>query len=104
MRMRLILGALAVLLGASAAHAADPAVPTGEDAYGAAKAAELETKRVRMSLNPTPSASATLIEAEQALSRYLRAAKGANEDARAQLDAALARLDMEIATGARTRP
>lgn len=94
---------LAALLMSATAWAADKP-PATDNATLATKSAQVETLRARLSTVSSPTASATLIEAENLL-RQLRAAPPAKRGAiAAQLDAALTRADLEIDAAARTRP
>lgn len=69
----------------------------------AAKSAQVEALRARASLSPSSTTASTLIEAENLL-RQLREAKPDKRDAlSAQLNAALARLELEIDTAGRSR-
>ncbi|HLO78995.1 MAG TPA: hypothetical protein VK196_21270 [Magnetospirillum sp.] len=73
------------------------------DADVALKAARVEAVRARLGTVSSPTASATLLEAENLL-RQLRAAPPAKRDALAsQLDAALSRADLEIDAASRAR-
>ncbi|MGE5475266.1 MAG: hypothetical protein ACM3Q1_01305 [Bacteroidales bacterium] len=91
----------ALILMVSTAWAADP---LAEGAESAAKAAQIETLRVRLGAAPSPDATATLLEAENLL-RQLGAAPATKRDAlRAQLDTALARLELEADAAGRRRP
>lgn len=70
----------------------------------AAKSAQVETMRARAALSPSATVSTTLIEAENLL-RQLRAAPPARRATlRSQLEAALARLELEIDAANRPRP
>lgn len=94
MRSLLLSVALLLALGlAQPAAAADAA--NRDDVYAAAKTADLEAMRLRLGPNPSASAGATFIEAQEALRRYRQAPPAAKNEARAVLDAALARLELE---------
>ncbi|CAA7619932.1 hypothetical protein [Magnetospirillum sp. UT-4] len=84
----------AFLILAAAAPAAEPG--SNHDADVAAKAAQLEMLRVRAATTPNATTSTTLIEADNLLSQYRAAPPAKRDPLRAQLDAALARLDLEI--------
>jgi hypothetical protein len=87
-------GLLAALLLCSPAWAQDRT--TVSDAMIAAQAARVETLRARVGTVSSPTASATLIEADNLL-RQLRAAPPSKRAAiAAQLDAALTRGDLEV--------
>jgi hypothetical protein len=90
-----VLTLLAILALGFAAGAADR--PSAiDDAVIATKAAQVETLRARLSTVSSLTASTSLIEAESLL-RQLRAAPAAKRaPIAAQLDAALARTDLEI--------
>ncbi|MGE4281583.1 MAG: hypothetical protein AB7G62_18520 [Magnetospirillum sp.] len=67
-----------------------------DEADLAAKSAQMETLRARASIHPTAATTSTVIEADNLL-RQLREAKPDKRAAlRAQLEAALARLELEI--------
>lgn len=91
----------ALLLGAWAAPAlaADKAPAASENAYAAAKSAEIETLKARASMRPNAGSGATLMEADDLLRRYRLAPAAEKGGLRAQLDAALARAEMEISSG-----
>lgn len=83
------------------AHAADRG--NAHEADMAVKAAQVEMLRTRAAVHPSATTTATLIEAENLL-RQLRDAKPDKRDAlRAQLEAALARLELEIDAAGRGR-
>lgn len=89
-----ILGAalvMALALSAGSISAAERAQP--DDVYAASKSAELEGLRMRLSNRS--SATATLMEAQDALRRYREAKPENKNQARATLDATMARLEME---------
>lgn len=92
-----ILGAAALLalgLGLPAAAAADQA--NRDDVYAASKSADIEAMRLRMAAHPSASATSTFLEAQEALRRYREAAPEHKTQARAVLDASLARLEIEV--------
>lgn len=98
------LGTIAILtlLALPAAHAADGGRTS--DADVAAKTAQVEVLRARAATAPSATTTATLLEADDLL-RQLRQAPPAKRNAlRAQLDAALARLELEIDAAGRGKP
>lgn len=82
--------ALGLCLPAAAADRANR-----DDIYAASKSADIEAMRLRMAAHPSTSATATLLEAQEALRRYREAAPEHKTEARAVLDASLARLELE---------
>lgn len=96
---------LAILLAALSifsAYATDR--DNAHEADLAVKSAQVETLRARAAVHPSATTTATLIEAENLL-RQLREAKPDKRGAlRAQLEAALARLELEIDATGRERP
>lgn len=102
-RRLLILALLCVALPFSVI-AGEKKATVGDDAYAAAKSAELEALRARASASTKPIGGAALIEAEQALRRYRGASAKEKEAARAELDATMARLDLELSEANRFRP
>lgn len=106
--MRLIAWGLLSALLAGAAPVAAAAEHNGNaaaisDAAIATRAAQVETLRARLSLVSSPTASATLIDADDLL-RQLRAAPAAKRaPIMSQLDAALARGDMEVDAAERAK-
>lgn len=99
MTIQLFCAATMMLLSMGLARADDDR--PADDAYIAAKSAEIETMRARLGVDPSATASATLIEAEDLL-RRLRQTPPAKQDAgRSQLDAALARLGLELSADKR---
>jgi len=91
---------MALLLTAPAAMAA-PA----EQAYQAdlsVKSAQVETLRARAAMAPSTTTTSTLIEAENLLRQYRAAEPGKRDALRAQLEAALARLELEIDSASRS--
>lgn len=94
-RQALRLG-LAALLAATLVVPALAADPAGNDvATAAAKSAAIEGARMRLATRPSPSGTAALIEAQEALRRYQQAPMDRKTEAQAILDAAIARLHME---------
>jgi len=73
--------------------AADPAANSA--ATAAAKSAAIEGARMRLATRPSPSGTAALMEAQEALRRYQQAPMDKKTEAQAILDAAIARLHME---------
>lgn len=64
-----------------------------DDVYAASKSADIEALRLRLPQRAT--ATATLLEAQEALRRYRVATPERKGEARAVLDAAVARLELE---------
>lgn len=64
-----------------------------DDVYAAAKSAHIEALRLRLPQRPT--ATTTLLEAQEALRRYREANPERKGESRAILDAAMARLELE---------
>lgn len=73
------------------------------DADLSVRSARVETLRARLGANPSATASATLIEAENLLRLFQRAPSDQKDAVRSQLDAALTRLDLEIDAAGRNR-
>lgn len=71
------------------------------DATIAAKAAQVETLRARLSTVSSPTASATLLEAESLLRQLGTAPADKRTLIAAQLDAAITRADLEIDAASR---
>lgn len=96
------LAALLVAMSIYSAHASDRG--NAHEADLAVKSAQVETLRARAAVHPSATTTGTLIEAENLL-RQLREAKPDKRDAlRAQLEAALARLELEIDAAGRGKP
>lgn len=94
--------ALATLLALSLSSAA----LAGETAQAfqadlAAKSAQIETLRARASMSPSATTSGTLIEADNLLRQLREAPPERRQALRSQLEAALARLELEIDTANR---
>lgn len=95
MKVTNVLAALAIVT----AFASAPA--RGQDSFAAAKSAQIELLRARLGADPSPAAWSTLIEAENLLRQYEQAPAKQKQTVGTQLDAALTRLDLEIAAGSR---
>lgn len=93
----------ALILWANGAGGAERPAQGAEDAYAAAKSAEIDSMRVRLSAAPSASGTATLMEAEALLRRFRAAPPPEKATLRPQLDAAIATLSLELANG-RTTP
>lgn len=99
--MKSMVAVLLIALTVTPSWAADT---PRDNANTATKSARIEMLRARLGATSSTTASATLIEAESLL-RQLRAAPADKESSlSAQLDAALARLELEIANAGRDRP
>jgi len=86
-----------VALVALAAQAADrPESASTDAAFVATKAAAIETLRARLAVNPSVSAGATLMEADDLLRRYQQAPAAQKTALRSQLDSALVRAELEL--------
>lgn len=97
--IRRLFPALAVFLWLGSALAADKPAPSSSDnAYAAAKAAEIETLKARASMTPQAGAgaTATLMEADDLLRRFRQAPAAEKTSLRAQLDTTLARAELEL--------
>lgn len=90
---------LSLLLTTPAAWAAP--VDQTYEADLAAKSAQVETLRARAAMAPSATPATTLIEVENLLRQYRAAEPGKRQSLRAQLEAALARLELEIETAGR---
>lgn len=84
------LAALALIQPAAAADQTNR-----DDVYAASKTADIEAMRLRMGAHPNIGGTATLMEAQDALRRYRQAPPEGKTQARAVLDAALARAELE---------
>lgn len=91
MRIRILVAAALTLAAATPVAAADSG--RTDDAYASAKSADIEALRLRLPARAT--VAATLLEAQEALRRYRQANPEAKAEARAVLDAAVARLELE---------
>lgn len=92
--------ALLAFLAPGIVQAADkPTTP--DDAWAAAKSAEIETMRVRIGTAPSANAYATLIEVDDLLRQFKSAPANQKAAMKAQVDAAVARLELEAAAGRR---
>lgn len=97
--------ALTMLLSLAAvgpANAADPDKDFQADL--AIRSARVETARARAATAPNATTGATLIEADDLLRQLRKAPPGKRNALRAQLDAALGRLDLEIDSATRFKP
>jgi biopolymer transport protein ExbB/TolQ len=91
--------ALSLSLSLGGALAADKPAPSADNAYAAAKSAEIETLKARASLNPSAGATSILMEADDQLRRFRQASAAEKASLRAQLDATLARAELELSRG-----
>ncbi|MCR6628563.1 MAG: hypothetical protein NVV74_00045 [Magnetospirillum sp.] len=81
--------------------AASPVLATEGDAYVAAKTLEVEIMRMRLAAAPpNPALSAAMQDVDDLLRRVRQGGPGESEALRAPLDAALARLELELAMAA----
>ena len=87
------------LLSPGVCLAADNANTSDDDAFATAKYAQIEVARFRSGAQPSPSVMASMIEAEDLLRRFREAPATQKPVLRSQLDAAVARLDMETSSG-----
>ncbi|ARJ67769.1 hypothetical protein WV31_19960 [Magnetospirillum sp. ME-1] len=94
-----LLPALAVCLWLGGAWAADKPAPSSDNAYAAAKSAEIETLKVRASAHSAMGAGPILMEADDLLRRFRQAPAAEKASLRSQLDAALARAELELSRG-----
>jgi len=100
MKRTLLALAMSLLLGAPIALAASADQTYQADV--AAKSAQVETLRARAAMAPSATTATTLIEAENLLRQYRAAEPGKRPSLRAQLEAALARLELEIESASRS--
>lgn len=98
---RLALALVLAALMAGPAFAADRI--NTDDADIAVKGAQVEALRARASLTPSAGTSAGLLEAEDLLRRLRQTPSDKRPALRSQLDAALARLELEIDAAGRAR-
>lgn len=91
-----VLAVLSLVYSGAVSFAADPTSRQGGDAVIAAKSAEIELLRGRLSANPSSSASTSLLEAENLLRQLKTAPPAKRASIASQLDAALARVELEI--------
>lgn len=84
------------------AYGADRSV--ADEADIAAKTAQVEALRARAALAPSAISSTTLLEAENLLRQLREARPKKRGPLRSQLEAALARLELEISAAGRGRP
>jgi len=96
---RSLIPALVLCLWVGGAMAADKPATSSDNAYAAAKSAEIETLKVRASANPSMGATATLMEADDLLRRFRQASAAEKGGLRAQLDATMARAELELSRG-----
>lgn len=90
---RSLIAALALALWVGNASAADK---SADDAYAAAKSAQIETIKARASVNPSMGATSALMEADDLLRRFRQAGPAEKNTLRAQLDATLVRAELEL--------
>lgn len=101
--MRRSLAAILISLAmAGSAMAADAGKTREADLD--AKSAQLEILRVRAAATPSATTTATVLEADNLLRQLRQAPPDKRNALRAQLDAALARLELEIDAAGRGRP
>jgi hypothetical protein len=72
-----------------------------DNSYASSVAAEIEIMRVRLGSNPSLSASATLMEADDLLRRFRQAPGNQKASIQSQLDSAMARAELELNVGLR---
>jgi len=89
-----VLAAMLMAIAFCPAEAVDPAKLHQSDL--AAKSAQVEALRARASLSPSATTNSTLIEADNLLRQLREASPDKRAALRAQLEAALARLELEI--------
>ena len=89
--------AILTLLSPLTAISADKPGSNSDEIYASNRAADLEVMRLRLGTNPTPGATATLIEAEDLLRRFKQAPAKEKPGLRSQIDAAVARMEMDAA-------
>jgi hypothetical protein len=90
--------AILTLLSPLTAISADKPRSNPDEVYASNRAVDLEVMRLRLGTNPSPGASATLIEAEDLLRRFRQAPAKDKPSLKSQLDAAVARMEMDAAT------
>ncbi|CDK97919.1 protein of unknown function [Magnetospirillum gryphiswaldense MSR-1 v2] len=86
------------LLSPLNAISADKPEANPDAVYASNRAVDLEVMRLRLGTNPSPGATATLIEAEDLLRRFKQAPAKDKPALRSQIDAAVARMEMDAAT------
>lgn len=96
---RSLIPVLALSLWIGGAMAADKPGASNDNAYAAAKSAEIETLKVRASSAPLGGATSTLMEADDLLRRFRQAPAAEKGSLRAQLDATMARAELELSRG-----
>lgn len=96
-----IIALLAFLAPAIARAAEKPAAISPDDAWAAAKSAEIEVMRVRIGSAPSANVNATLIEVDDLLRRFKAAPANQKAALKAQVDTAVARLELESASKGR---
>jgi hypothetical protein len=89
---------LLAALSPMTAISADKPPSSPDEIYASNRAADLEVMRLRLGTNPSPGATATLIEAEDLLRRFKKAPAKDKPGLRSQIDAAVARMEMDAAT------
>ena len=92
-----VIALLAFLAPAIAIAADKPASTSPDDAWVAAKSAEIEAMRVRLGTAPSANTMATLIEADDLLRQFRGESPARKSALRSQVDAAVARLELELA-------
>ncbi len=96
---RSLIPALVLSLWIGGAVAADKPGSPSDNAYAATASAQIETLKVRASANPSIGATSTLMEADDLLRRFRQAPAAEKGGLRAQLDATLARAELELGRG-----
>lgn len=86
----------ALVVWSLSAPAAEHPNGGSDNAYAAAKSAEIETMRARLGAYPSASAGATLMEADDLLRRFRQAPAAEKGGLRGQLDSTMARLELEL--------
>ncbi|OAN45849.1 hypothetical protein [Magnetospirillum moscoviense] len=90
--------AILTLLSPLTAFSADKLGSKPDEVYVSNRAADQEVMRLRLGTNPSPGATATLIEAEDLLRRFRQAPAKEKPGLRSQFNAAVARMEMDAAT------
>jgi TolA-binding protein len=89
--------AILALLSPMVAMSADKPASSSDDIYTANKSVEIEVVRLLLGGNPSPNITAIILDAEGLLRRVKEAPSDQKVSLRSQLDAAIARLEMETA-------
>ena len=97
----LYIAAVLASLISGAVLAAEKSTSSPDSAWVAAKSAEIETMRVRLGTSPSTNATSTLIEVEDLLRRFKTAPADQKNSLRSQVDAAVARLELETTSNGR---